>query len=214
MVVPTVYVVDDDEGSRNSIKCLFDLHGIYTLTFESAQKFLEVKEFEPVCCIVTDLNMPGINGLELYEKTRQSGLGMPAIVITAFGDVSSCAGALRAGVIDYLEKPVNPEALIARVRESLQISEKKHRSTIEQQAAEKKLQSLTNKETEVLELLVQGQSMKTIASDFGTSFQAVSRHRQRILEKIGVEGDVNLARWVLDHRRAVNEATPAVAASK
>jgi FixJ family two-component response regulator len=201
---PTVYVIDDDEGSRNSIECLFNVHGIYTTTFDSAQSFFAAKIVQPVGCIVTDLNMPGMTGLELFQKTRQAGWDIPAIIITAFGEVASCAGAFKAGVVDYFEKPVPPETLIARVRECLSASEKKHEAEVAQQEAEKKLKSLTNKESEVMELLVSGLSMKTIAADFGTSFQAVSRHRQRILEKLGVEGDVNLARWVLDHRRALS----------
>jgi two-component system, LuxR family, response regulator FixJ len=210
MLTPTVYVVDDDEGSRNSIECLFSLHGIHTSTFESPQKFLDTKDIEPVSCLVTDLNMPGMNGIELFERARQKGMNIPAIIITAFGEVASCAGAIRAGIVDYLEKPVQPETLISRVRECLSVSEKKFENEKAQREAERKLKSLTSKESEVMELLVQGQSMKTIASDFGTSFQAVSRHRQRILEKLGVEGDVSLARWVLDHRRAIaaNQAVP------
>jgi two-component system, LuxR family, response regulator FixJ len=151
-----------------------------------------------------------MNGIELFERARQKGMNIPAIIITAFGEVASCAGAIRAGIVDYLEKPVQPETLISRVRECLSVSEKKFENEKAQREAERKLKSLTSKESEVMELLVQGQSMKTIASDFGTSFQAVSRHRQRILEKLGVEGDVSLARWVLDHRRAIaaNQAVP------
>jgi len=206
MITPTVYVIDDDEGSRKSIECLFNVHGILTSTFESAQQFLDAKLHHPVGCIVTDLNMPGMTGLELYQKTRDQGWTIPAIIITAFGEVASCVGALKAGIVDYMEKPVPPEMLIARVKECLSESEKSHEAVMALQEGEKKLKSLTNKESEVLELLVRGLSMKTIASDFGTSFQAVSRHRQRILEKIGVEGDVSLARWVLDHRRALASA--------
>jgi two-component system response regulator FixJ len=202
MLTPTVYVIDDDEGSRKSVECLFNVHGIPTVSFESAAAFLETT-VQPVGCIVTDLNMPNMNGLELLEKLREAGWKIPAIIITAFGEVSSCVLALKAGVVDYLEKPVPPETLIARVKECLVASEKRYESLLAQQMAEKKIKSLTNKETEVLELLVRGLSMKTIAADFGTSFQAVSRHRQRILEKLGVEGDVNMVRWVLDHRRAV-----------
>ena len=205
MITPTVYVVDDDEGSRKSIECLFNVHGIYTASFESAQQFLEAKEIQQVACIVTDLNMPGMTGLEMLERARQSGLDLPAIIITAFGEVSSCAGALKSGVLDYLEKPVPPEMLISRVRECLALSAKKYEETIAHEEADKKIKSLTNKESEVMELLVSGQSMKTIAADFGTSFQAVSRHRQRILEKLGVEGDVFLARWILDHRRSKSD---------
>ncbi|HUP77837.1 MAG TPA: LuxR C-terminal-related transcriptional regulator, partial [Pirellula sp.] len=119
-----------------------------------------------------------------------------------FGEVASCVRALKSGVLDYLEKPVPTESLITRVKECLAVSQQKHDQELANQAATLKLKKLTNKENEVLELLVKGNSMKTIASEFGTSFQAVSRHRQRILEKIGVEGDVNLVRWVLDYRRA------------
>ena len=179
----TVFVVDDDEGSRSSMECLFGVHGINCLIFDSAEKFLEGRTEQPIGCIVTDLNMPGMSGLDLYQKTREMGWSIPTIILTAFGEVASCVRALKSGVLDYLEK-------------------QKHDQELANQAAKLKLKKLTNKENEVLELLVKGNSMKTIATEFGTSFQAVSRHRQRILEKIGVEGDVNLVRWVLDHRRA------------
>ena len=202
MATPTVFVVDDDEGSRSSIECLFNVHGIACSTFESAEKFLDGRTEQPIGCIVTDLNMTGMSGLDLYQKTRELGWSIPTIVVTAFGEVGSCANALKAGVVDYMEKPVPTEALITRVKECLAASLQWLEVEIAQQAAKVKLKKLTNKENEVLELLVAGNSMKNIAAEFGTSFQAVSRHRQRILEKIGVEGDVSLARWVLDHRRA------------
>ena len=198
----TVFVVDDDEGSRNSMECLFGVHGINCVTFDSAEKFLEGRTEQPIGCIVTDLKMPGLSGLDLFQKTREMGWSIPTIILTAFGEVASCVRALKSGVVDYLEKPVPTESLITHVKECLAVSQKTHDQELANQVAKLKLKKLTNKENEVLELLVKGNSMKTIASEFGTSFQAVSRHRQRILEKIGVEGDVNLVRWVLDYRRA------------
>jgi FixJ family two-component response regulator len=201
MAVSTVYVVDDDEGSRNSFQCLFDVHGIACQTFETAEKFLEGRTEHPVGCVVTDLNMPGLSGLDLFLKTRDLGWSIPCLIVTAFGEVPSCVKAFKAGVLDYFEKPVPTEALITRVRECLVTSQAVHDQQLASVESAKKLKKLTNKENEVLELLVAGNSMKNIAAEFGTSFQAVSRHRQRILEKIGVEGDVSLARWVLDHRR-------------
>ena len=202
MLNTTVFVVDDDEGSRNSMECLFGVHGITCATFESAEKFLAGRSEQPYSCIVTDLNMPGMSGMDLFQKTRELGWSIPTIILTAFGEVGSCVRALKSGVLDYLEKPVPTEALITRVKECLTFSLQAHDQSLANEVAKLKLKRLTNKENEVLELLVKGNSMKTIASEFGTSFQAVSRHRQRILEKIGVEGDVNLVRWVLDHRRA------------
>ena len=171
-------------------------------TFDSAEKFLEGRIEPPVGCVVTDLNMPGMSGLDLYQKIRDLGWSIPTIIITAFGEVASCVHALKSGVLDYLEKPVPTESLITRVKECLVVSQQAHDLELANQAAKLKLKKLTNKENEVLELLVKGNSMKAIAAEFGTSFQAVSRHRQRILEKIGIEGDVNLVRWVLDHRKA------------
>ena len=202
MLNTTVFVVDDDEGSRNSMECLFGVHGITCATFESAEKFFAGRSEQPYGCIVTDLNMPGMSGMDLFQKTRELGWSIPTIILTAFGEVGSCVRALKSGVLDYLEKPVPTEALITRVKECLTFSLQAHDQSLANEVAKLKLKRLTNKENEVLELLVKGNSMKTIASEFGTSFQAVSRHRQRILEKIGVEGDVNLVRWVLDHRRA------------
>ncbi|HUP78006.1 MAG TPA: response regulator, partial [Pirellula sp.] len=83
----TVFVVDDDEGSRSSMECLFGVHGINCLTFDSAEKFLEGRTEQPIGCIVTDLNMPGMSGLDLYQKTREMGWSIPTIILTAFGEV-------------------------------------------------------------------------------------------------------------------------------
>ncbi len=207
MTSPTVFVVDDDEGSRNSIECLFDVHGLSCSTYESAEAFLDSHDEQPVGCVVTDLNMPGMTGLELFQQMRERGWRLPTIIVTAFGEVSSCVKAFKSGVLDYMEKPVPTEALITRVKECLAESQRTSELEISSRDAAKKLKKLTNKENEVLELLVAGNSMKNIAAEFGTSFQAVSRHRQRILEKLGVEGDVSLARWVLDHRESLSRSS-------
>lgn len=198
--VPTVYVIDDDEGSRRSIEYLLSMHGIPSIAFDSARRFLSLVNKEPLGCIVTDLNMPEMTGLEFFRHVQSMGWTIPTIIITAYGEVKSCANAFTAGVMDYLEKPVPPEMFITRIRASLADAIKHYESGQRKVDAQKKLESLTNKELEVLELLVAGQSMKNIAAMFGTSFQAVSRHRQRILDKLELEGDVALARWVLEHR--------------
>lgn len=200
---PTVYVIDDDEGSRKSIECLLSVHGIPSIAFDSARRFLSLVSKEPIGCIVTDLNMPEMSGLDFFQHVQSLGWQIPTIIITAYGEVKSCASAFTAGVMDYLEKPVLPETFIASIRSSLSRSQQRHEDAMRRQASQRKLDNLTNKELEVLELLVSGQSMKNIAAVFGTSFQAVSRHRQRILDKLGLEGDVALVRWVLEHRQGM-----------
>ncbi len=207
MIAPTVFVIDDDEGSRKSMGILFGAHEIRVESYDSGMAFLDAlatyDQAKVIGCIVTDLNMPGLSGLDVYEKAMERGWKLPTIIITAFGEVPSCAAAFKAGVVDYLEKPVSPDELIVRVRECMKASRMHWDAVQKCEESTARLKSLTKKEAQVMELLVSGLSMKTIAADFGTSFQAVSRHRQKILEKLGVEGDVPLARWVLEHRRVL-----------
>lgn len=179
---------------------LFTIHSIDFESYDSAESFLGAHQEQPFGCILTDLDMPGMTGIELFEFTRNQGWSMPTLIITAFGEVNTCAGAFKAGVVDYLQKPVVPTVLIEKVKECLEISTKYYENSLNRLDFAGRLKTLTSKELEVLALLVDGHSMKAIASEFGTSFQAVSRHRQRILEKMGSDGDVSLARWVFQHR--------------
>ena len=198
-----VYLIEDDEGSRHSMECLFAAHGIATKSFESAERFLDVHSSDtiaPVGCIVSDLVLPGISGQELLQQTRLRGWSIPTIIVTAFGEVSSVVLAFRSGVHDFLEKPVPAEILIGAVTKCLAWSMNTHEFESNKSRAVQQLAKLTKRERTVLSRLVEGHAMKEIAKEFGTSFQSVSAHRKRIFAKLNVEGDVKLAEWIRRHQ--------------
>jgi FixJ family two-component response regulator len=114
-----VYLIEDDEGSLASTECLLGVHGFRTKSFTSAEQFFDDTVEEPTGCIVTDLVLPGISGLELFERTRELGWKIPFIMLTAFSDVPSAVHALRSGILDFLEKPFPAERLIQSVSECL-----------------------------------------------------------------------------------------------
>ena len=153
----------------------------------------------PIGCIVTDLILPGISGLELFQRTRVLGWTMPTIIFTAFGDVGSVVRAFRCGIFHYLEKPFSSEKLIQSVKECLASCEKTHEMEKGRKDALLLLSRLTRKEREVLDLLVRGKSMKEICTEFATSFQSVSALRKRMLTKLDIGGDVLLAQWMRKH---------------
>lgn len=200
-VYMTVFVVDSDPKARSVVKKLADTAGYNSIEFDSAERFLGLIQTEPLGCLVIELELGDSDGISLIRRVREASWKIPIIVVTSRGDIEWCASAFNAGANDYLPKPATPERLLASIQNAFEISEKRKQELQSQFDAERKLSSLTSREREVLELLVAGNSMKTIASSSGTSFQAVARHRQRILEKLGLEGDVALARWVFDLRQ-------------
>lgn len=182
---------------------LFAAHGIATQSFESAERFLDVhsgKTIAPVGCIVSDLVLQGISGLELLQQTRRRGWRIPTIIVTAFGEVSSVVLAFRSGVHDFLQKPVPAEILIGAVTECRVSSMNTREFELNRRSAVQQLASLTKRERTVLCLVVEGKSMTEIAKKFGKTFQAVSAHRKRILAKLNVRGDVMLAEWIRKHK--------------
>ena len=199
MPTTTVYLIEDDEGSRDSTVCLLGLHGIQSKCFETAEDFL-VSELESrVGCIVTDLVLPGMNGIEMYQKALEQGWNLPAVIITAHGDVSSVTNAFRNGVTEYFEKPVHPERLVQSVKNCIEASKKAYEFEVRKAVEIQRLRTLTPKERQVLLFLFEGKTIAEIASEFGVSFQAVARHRIGILTKLKVEGDVLLLRRILEH---------------
>lgn len=203
MIGAMVYLIEDDEGSRDSLECLFAAHGIETRSFESAERFLDVHAGETIApegCIVSDLVLPGISGLELLQQTRRRGWGIPTIIVMAFGEVSSVVLAFRSGVHDFFEKPIPSKILIGAVTACLASSMNMRETELNRRSAVQQLASLTKRERTVLGLLVEGKSMTEIAKEFGKTFQAVSAHRKRILAKLNVGGDVLLAEWIRKHK--------------
>jgi two-component system response regulator FixJ len=192
-----VHVVDDDEAVRSSLSMLLESAGLVTRTYKSATAILTAAAELTGGCILTDIRMPEIDGLALQRRLRELGCRLPVIVMTGHGDVPVAVQALKAGALDFLEKPFDDDRLLEAVGKALQADRRARaeRDRIAEMAA--RLDSLTPREREVLGHLVEGQPNKTIAHELGTSPRTVEVQRARVMHKMGASSLADLVRIVL-----------------
>src|SRR4029453_1701662 len=179
-----VHVIDDDEAMRQSLAFLLEAAGMEVQTYESAVAFLEVAPAVKAGCVITDVRMPGLSGVELLRQLRERKLGIPVIVITGHGDVPLAVEAMRIGAIDFLEKPFNDEALRASVRSALNQLDQDQKRQAERSDIEARLASLSNRERDVLQGLVAGLANKQIAYDLGISPRTIEIYRANLMTKM------------------------------
>jgi two-component system response regulator FixJ len=183
----TVHVIDDDDAVRRALAMLFRSAGIPAETYPSGSAFLEALPClceEAVGCVLTDVRMPGLDGLELLGRLKQRGFGRPVVVMTAHGDVSMAVRAMRAGAADFIEKPFDRRALLEATQATLRTSHLPG-GTRANDAAER-IAALSPREREVLDLLIVGKPNKLIARELGLSPRTVEAHRARLMSRLGV----------------------------
>jgi len=200
-----VFLVDDDQGALDSLRFLVESDGLRAESFRSAQAFLERFDPEAPGCVVIDYRMPDMNGLDLQDELRNRGATLPVIVVTAHGDVASCARAFRAGAVDYLEKPLKGPLLLERLHAAILRDAQQREQLSGCTDLQRQLSTLTTREREVLGLLVQGRSLKQIAIEFGVSIQTAAKHRAKVLEKLNVANDIELVRLVFGYDSTAKE---------
>ena len=193
----TVFLIDDDPGVRDSLSLLLALKGIRTQLFASAESFLAALSADWCGCVLTDLRMAGMSGLELQAALRERGIEMPMVVLTAHGDVATVRTALKNGAFDYLEKPVEDEILLDVLRNALLADRERRASVIARSAADERLARLTPRERQVLELLGNGHQNIDIAARLGISPRTVEVHKARVMEKLDSRSLADLIRIVL-----------------
>jgi two-component system, LuxR family, response regulator FixJ len=196
---PTVFLVDDDQGALDSLRFLVESDGLRVESFSSARSFLERFDPQSPGCVVIDYRMPDMNGLDLQDELRNRGAILPVIVVTAHGDVASCARAFRAGAVDYLEKPLKGPLLLDRLHAAIRRDAQKRERLAGSPAFQRQLATLTTREREVLGRLVEGRSLKQIALEFGVSIQTAAKHRAKVLEKLSVANDIELVHMVFGY---------------
>ena len=184
---PVVFVVDDDPALRDSIALLARAEGLTARTFDSARSFLDAWDRTEPGCLIVDLRMPGLSGLDLQERLAGDADAPPIIFLTGHGTVPAAVRALKAGAMDFLEKPFDPATLLARVREAL-ARDRRRRSDA------RRLAALTRREREVLEQVASGKPNKVIAAGLGISDRTVEQHRAHGLRKIGMRSVAELVR--------------------
>ncbi len=193
---PLVYVVDDDEAVRDSLTLLLKAVGLASQTFSSAAQFLNDYDPEQHGCLVADIRMPGLSGLDLQDELNRRGAHIPLIFITGHGDVPMAVDAMKSGALDFIEKPFRDQDLLDRVQQALAWDKERRIENLKTLAIRERLATLTPRETEVMECVVQGQANKVIAMDLGVSQRTVEIHRARVMEKMAVRSVAKLVRAV------------------
>lgn len=183
---PTVYVVDDDPDVLKSIERLLDSAGLPVVAFPTPELFLEHFDRAAPGCLVLDLALPGLSGLELQQTLGSEGCPLPIVFLTGRGDVASSVRAMKHGAADFLTKPVDDEVLIAAVRDALARDRELHTIRAERERVAECLATLTAREREVLALVVAGRLNKQIAAELGTVEKTIKFHRANLMRKLGV----------------------------
>ena len=197
----TVFVVDDDEAVRTSLRLLLKSVGLPVETFASAQEFLD--QFDPgrAGCLVLDIRMPGMSGLELQQHLNDRHSIMPIVFITGHGDVPMAVEAMQAGAVDFIQKPFRDQDLIDRINRALEKDREMRSELRERDEIRRRMSQLTPREREVLELVTQGKANKVIAGDLNVSQRTVEIHRARVMEKMGANSLAHLVRMVIEAHR-------------
>ncbi len=196
----TVFLVDDDAAARHSLSWLLESAGYDVEVYRSALEYLDAHDPQKPGCLVLDVRMPGMTGLDLQEKLVAVGECIPIIFVTGHGDVPACVRAMKAGAFDFVEKPVDGELLLELVRCAVDEESQSRRQQPCRREIRIRMEQLSRREREVMELLYEGKSMKKIATELEITVQTVAKHRTHVLKKMHVEGDAELARLLATHR--------------
>ncbi len=196
-LTPTVYIVDDDVEVRDAIKLLMDSVGLKADTYESAQDYLEHFSPEHPGCLVLDIRMKGMSGLDLQDRLSQEAVHPPIIFITGHGDVPMAVRAVKAGAVDFIEKPFNDQLLLDAVHRAIEQDAERRGRASRLADIQARLERLTPREREILNMVVSGNRNKVIAIDLGISQSTVEAHRAKVMEKMQAGSLSDLMRMML-----------------
>ena len=193
----TVYIVDDDQAIRHAMELLMRSVGLDYRIFHSGDDFLAAYSGDMAGCLVLDIRMPGLGGLELQEKLIESGSTLPIIFITGHGDVPMAVEAMQKGAVDFIQKPFRDQELLDRISEAMKTDQQRRSARDQQAEVTSRVDKLTKREREVMELVVTGKPNKVIAYDLGVSQRTVEIHRARVMEKMEADSLADLVRMQL-----------------
>jgi len=202
--VPTVIVIDDDDAVRNSLKMLLRSVNLPVAVYASAQEFLPRYDLDQPGCLVVDVRMPGMSGLELQQQLNLRGAMIPVIFITGHGDISMAVEAMQHGAFDFLPKPFRDQDLLDRVQRALEKDANNRREFSRSDRIRELYDTLTPREREVLELVTSGKPNKVMAGDLGVSQRTIEIHRARVMEKMHAHSLAQLVRMVLTLNDSAN----------
>jgi len=194
----TIHIVDDDPSMLKYLSDLVGTLNYKSKTYDDASEFLSKYSNKDYGCLVLDLRLPGISGLELHQKLSENNIDLPVIMISGFGDVSTVVKAMKAGVLDFLEKPFKGQELLDLIQNAVNKNKSDRLKNNSQNVTLERLNSLTKREKEVMELVVDGQLNKNIAKQLGISVKTVEVHRASVMNKMSVSSVADLVRMYLD----------------
>jgi two-component system, LuxR family, response regulator FixJ len=198
---PTVFVVDDEPIIRTSLQRLIESVSLKVETFGAANEFLDAYQPGRPGCVVLDVRMPGISGLDMQDRMAERGIDIPVIFITAYGDVPMAVRALKAGAVDFLQKPFNNQTLLDCVQEAIEQDAKARRERARHDDIATLFAGLTPREREVMDLVVAGKPNREIATDLGLSAKTVEVHRAHVMSKLHVDSLANLVRLYMSYKQ-------------
>jgi len=190
----TVFLIDDDPSVRDSLSLLLSLKGVRTQLFANAESFIEAYRPGWVGCVLTDLRMPGMTGLELQAALRARAIELPVVVLTAHGDVATARAALKNGAFDFLEKPIDDALLIEVLGNALRVDRERRTAVTTRAFVSARFERLTEREREILALITAGHQNREVAAQLGISPRTVEVHKARIMEKLGCRSLAELIR--------------------
>lgn len=181
---PTVFLIDDDLAVRDAISLLLQTNGLVTETYASATEFLEASVAHRRGCLILDVRMPSLSGLDLQKRLQNEGYRIPIIFMTGHGDIPMAIRAMKAGAFDFIEKPFKGQTLLTRIHEALTLDDRERRCQALRDEAITRLALLSPREREVLDRVAAGQYNKVVAAELGISLSTVEIHRKRVMEKL------------------------------
>ena len=195
-MTPHVYIVDDDEAIRDSLSWLLQSRGVVSMTYASAEEFLEAWEPSLAGCIVLDIRMEDMSGTELFERLLERGCSLPVIFLTGHGDVPMAVSTLKTGAFDFFEKPCKDNELVDRVIEALELDAARCAAAASADSINSRISRLTTRERQVMTLILAGKLNKLIADELQISMRTVEVHRSSLLDKMGVRNAIELAQML------------------
>lgn len=193
----TVFIVDDDQEVREALVLLMESVGLEVKSFDSAQNFLDSFDASVPGCIITDVRMPGMSGLELQKKLKEQKMHPPVIIITGHGDIPMAVDAMQEGALDFIEKPFNDQRLLDSVHRAIESDAADRGQATQIAEIRERVESLTKREMEVMNLITQGKRNKIIADELCVSQSTVEAHRAKVMEKMQANTLSDLMRMVL-----------------
>ena len=198
MIQSTIFIVDDDPAMRDSLSWLIETIGYPVKVFSSAQEFLDAYQPDDPGCLILDVRLPGMSGLQLQQKMKGDGIHLPIIIISGHGDVPMAVKAMQQGAMVFLEKPFRDQELLDNIQEALVVDEQNRKRDAISSEVQTCVDLLTQREKEVMELMVKGNPSKEIARHCGISVKTIEIHRARVMEKMKASSLPELVHMVLN----------------